>query len=442
MTFLLLSAGCFSWSGSGGIGDDDAAFGDDDFFGDDDSAADDDDSNGLAGTDTDGDGIPYEVEGEEDPDGDGTPNYLDEDSDGDGISDLEEGAGDADGDGIPNFLDLDSDGDGTPDSDEGSGDEDGDGVPDYLDEDTVISGSDDDDSAGAADDDDAGDDDAGDDDDSTPLAGSMSFTALNGTTFPQLTSGQVSSLPLRIHNASESWQSWYIVLDVDPNNGGITSPVFSVLPGGGNLTTLGPALFVDKDLQFAPTTSNSYTATASLFHTGINVDGTDGRGPDLTFQTADDVPATLVFTSNVASGTETDCSDGTDNDGDGQGDCEDDDCFTVCPCGEAGCCDDGIDNDTHDAGALRVDSDGTPLPGDGATDCADSDCQFDPACNDFCCFTGDGTTNGLCLDQTCRTAVCTNDSDCCSSTVGWVQDCVDAYNSATSTLPECTTTCQ
>lgn len=55
--------------------------------------------------DSDGDGIPNEVEGLDDADGDGVPNFLDEDSDGDGWYDAEEGTGDSDGDGIPNYLD-------------------------------------------------------------------------------------------------------------------------------------------------------------------------------------------------------------------------------------------------------------------------------------------------------------------------------------------------
>ncbi len=41
--------------------------------------------------DTDGDGIPDDVEGTGDPDGDGVPNHLDLDSDGDGASDAAEG---------------------------------------------------------------------------------------------------------------------------------------------------------------------------------------------------------------------------------------------------------------------------------------------------------------------------------------------------------------
>ncbi|MFM2392175.1 MAG: hypothetical protein RLZZ546_152 [Bacteroidota bacterium] len=50
------------------------------------------------------------------------------DTDGDGIPDNIEGDGDCDNDGIPNKLDLDSDNDGKLDSFEGSNDLDGDGV--------------------------------------------------------------------------------------------------------------------------------------------------------------------------------------------------------------------------------------------------------------------------------------------------------------------------
>ncbi|MBU1243266.1 hypothetical protein KJ612_08700, partial [Myxococcota bacterium] len=83
--------------------------------------------------DSDGDGIPDQVEGNSDRDSDGTPNYLDLDSDSDTISDLIEGNGDADGDGLPNYLDLDSDGDGLSDQSEGTADLDGDGIPNFLD---------------------------------------------------------------------------------------------------------------------------------------------------------------------------------------------------------------------------------------------------------------------------------------------------------------------
>jgi hypothetical protein len=119
--------------------------------------------------DSDGDGIPDNIEGRcaaggaTDTDGDGTPDYLDLDSDGDGIPDRLEwfepgcdptGGNDADGDGIPNFRDLDSDGNGLLDSSERcppastltalsktpcpvgiAYDFDTDGIPDFLDPD-------------------------------------------------------------------------------------------------------------------------------------------------------------------------------------------------------------------------------------------------------------------------------------------------------------------
>jgi len=84
-------------------------------------------------TDTDGDGIPNAIEGDEDPDGDNIPNYLDLDSDGDAVADSVEGYDDVDGDDIPDYLDLDSDGDSIPDVEEGDDDRDGDGAANFID---------------------------------------------------------------------------------------------------------------------------------------------------------------------------------------------------------------------------------------------------------------------------------------------------------------------
>ena len=84
---------------------------------------------------------------DDDSDGDGVPNYLDEDDDNDTVLTLTEvGAsqtvnGDTDGDGIPNHLDIDDDGDGyltieedtNGDNDLLNDDSDGDGILDYLD---------------------------------------------------------------------------------------------------------------------------------------------------------------------------------------------------------------------------------------------------------------------------------------------------------------------
>ncbi|MEO9869146.1 PKD domain-containing protein [Ekhidna sp.] len=103
------------------------------------------------GLDSDGDGIPDNVEVGDDPgnpidsDGDGTPDYLDLDSDNDGIADEAEAGDDpnnpvdTDGDGTPDYLDTDSDNDGVDDWEEsGSGvepsgmDSDGDGIDDAF----------------------------------------------------------------------------------------------------------------------------------------------------------------------------------------------------------------------------------------------------------------------------------------------------------------------
>jgi len=89
--------------------------------------------------DADGDGIKNGVEGTDDTDGDGTPDYLDTDSDNDGIPDSVEAPNgipvDTDKDGTPDYRDTDSDNDGIPDGVEGTGDADGDGTANYRDTD-------------------------------------------------------------------------------------------------------------------------------------------------------------------------------------------------------------------------------------------------------------------------------------------------------------------
>ncbi|MBN8609436.1 MAG: hypothetical protein J0L92_02540 [Deltaproteobacteria bacterium] len=99
-----------------------------------------------ASIDTDGDGIADGREGMGDPDGDGTPNYLDDDSDGDGILDSTEAGGGGpctpvNSDGDPRFdaIDLDSDNDGLTDREEATlgtdptqADSDGDGIDDLT----------------------------------------------------------------------------------------------------------------------------------------------------------------------------------------------------------------------------------------------------------------------------------------------------------------------
>jgi PKD repeat protein len=99
--------------------------------------------------DDDRDNIPNGVEGTDDADGDGTPNYLDLDADGDTIRDSAEAGDtdlntppvDTDDDETPDYLDLDADGDTIRDSAEAGDadlntppvDTDDDGTPDFQD---------------------------------------------------------------------------------------------------------------------------------------------------------------------------------------------------------------------------------------------------------------------------------------------------------------------
>jgi len=69
---------------------------------------------------------------------DGIPDDLDIDDDNDGILDTEEGTGDFDGDGIPNFQDLDADGDGILDFEESGLNEDAQAALDTDGEDSLI----------------------------------------------------------------------------------------------------------------------------------------------------------------------------------------------------------------------------------------------------------------------------------------------------------------
>jgi hypothetical protein len=99
-----------------------------------------------------------------------------------------------------------------------------------------------------------------------------------------------------------------------------------------------------------------------------------------------------------------DCSNGSDDDGDGTVDCVSGNEDADCPCGPEstadGNCDDGIDNDGDgltdaadpDCVATEDCSNGSDDDGDGDTDCADLDCLLSPACDGFD-FDGDGVVN-------------------------------------------------
>jgi len=69
----------------------------------------------------------------------------------------------------------------------------------------------------------------------------------------------------------------------------------------------------------------------------------------------------------ACNGTETNCSDGIDNDHDTLLDCLDPNCFNNASCANAAVeiiCNDGLDNDS-----------------DGSIDCIDTDCSPTPLCN-------------------------------------------------------------
>ncbi|TYB79065.1 DUF6252 family protein [Bizionia myxarmorum] len=107
----------------------------------------DDDGDGILSIneDLDEDGDPTN----DNTDGDGFANYLDDDDDNDSLLTVNEDVNangdvtddDTDGDGVPNYLDNDDDGDGiltinedaNSDGDVTNDDTDGDGIPDYLD---------------------------------------------------------------------------------------------------------------------------------------------------------------------------------------------------------------------------------------------------------------------------------------------------------------------
>ena len=105
------------------------------------------------------------------------------------------------------------------------------------------------------------------------------------------------------------------------------------------------------------------------------------------------------------------CSDGADNDQDGLFDCDDPDCVGDPVCGDgiegndAGECDDGVDND-----------------GDGLTDCEDDDCAGFEGCDDY-----EGDELGECTDGVdndsdgltdCDDDGCVGSPDCGDEAVG------------------------
>ncbi len=157
---------------------------------------------------------------------------------------------------------------------------------------------------------------------------------------------------------------------------------------------------------------------------------------------------------------ETDCSDGVDNDSDGQMDCDDSDCAnaTACQpvCGNGSVengeeCDDGNNTagdgcsaDCQQETGVEDCRNGTDDDFDGLVDCADPDCTGDPACNPTpMCGNGiveageecddansvwcDGCTN-TCMNQPTVETNCgdSNDEDCDGAIDCADTDCIGA----------------
>jgi len=109
---------------------------------------------------------------------------------------------------------------------------------------------------------------------------------------------------------------------------------------------------------------------------------------------------------------ETICADGLDDDGDGLIDCTDQECWADPACLPAPeICDNSIDDD-HDFLA----------------DCADSDCAAEPACqsSDPCCLpSGTAETWLSCEDEVAVTCLCSLDPPCCGDV--WDPQCLAEY---------------
>ena len=144
---------------------------------------------------------------------------------------------------------------------------------------------------------------------------------------------------------------------------------------------------------------------------------------------------------------ETACGDGVDNDADGFIDCNDVDCFGTLTCIPEFLCANGTDDDGDgDVDCADTDCANDPncfVPGsetsctngidddqDGFFDCADSDCAADPACNAEIC--GDGFDNDGDGDEDCFDSDCLGDPSCVSET-----DCADNFDNDADGQTDC-----
>jgi hypothetical protein len=124
-------------------------------------------------------------------------------------------------------------------------------------------------------------------------------------------------------------------------------------------------------------------------------------------------------------GTETQCSDGVDNDHDGLIDCRDPDCANANNC-----------LNHHEICNNHVDDDG-----DGLIDCADPDCASDTVDCPSCCFV---TVTNQCVPSCCQNGICQGNCYCspqlCSTRCGHVptpENCTNGVDDDGDGLVDC-----
>ncbi|MCP4873025.1 MAG: hypothetical protein GY898_30395 [Proteobacteria bacterium] len=270
------------------------------------------------------------------------------------------GNGDDDDDPFGNNNNGDDDDDAFADDDDSFGSDDDDS---WGGDDDDSFGSDDDDSWGGNDDDSFGDDDdsfGGDDDDDDDVGPSAGVISVSTpvTDFEDVQLFVAETLPITISNSSGPPVLVQLVLT--------TTSMGSWAILGGDTFTVAGGTSADRAIEFNPQANGAHTVEVSIWHEGSNAsplavtfEGIGGTGPG-----------------------ESSCTDGVDNEGDGDVDCDDFDCFG------------------------------------------------DPACNnaDFCCSAGStGDISGFCDTGTAADCVCASDSWCCSPVGGWDVDCVNLY---------------
>ena len=260
----------------------------------------------------------------------------------------------------------DDDSFGGDDDDSFGGDDDDDS---FGGDDDDSNGGDDDDSFGGDDDDSFGGDDddsfGGDDDDDTSSGGLITVSA-PVTEFDDSPLFVAETLPISVSNSGGTPVLVNIVLT--------TTSLGSWAVLGGDLFTVAGGDTLDRAIEFNPQADGDHSVDVAVFHEGANPS-----------------PIGITFTGVGGAGAgESSCTDGVDNEGDGDVDCDDFDCFG------------------------------------------------DPACTnaDFCCSAGStGDISGFCDTGTAADCTCASDNWCCSPVGGWDEDCVALYVACGATCP-------